>query len=106
MHCNRVGVAAIDVNLISKISSFFSISVCRPQADHHFVSLSRLPLMVDHLSFPCGKCMNISCSLSKVLGVTHQVTNKLVERPGAEAQQLVMFSVIQLTGVALIDRVW
>ena len=40
------------------------------------------------------------------LGVTHQVTNELVERPSAEAQLLVMFSVIQLTGVALIDRVW
>ena len=28
----------------------------------------------------------------KVLGVTHQVTNRLLERPGAEAQQLVMFA--------------
>ena len=44
--------------------------------------------------------------LYKVSGVTHQVTNKLVERPGAEARQLVMFSVIQLIGGALIDRVW
>ncbi len=62
--------------------------------------------MVDHLSFSCGKCMNISCYLSKVLGITHQVTKKLVERPGAEAQQLVMFSVIQLIGGALFDCVW
>ena len=62
--------------------------------------------MVDHLSFPCGKCINMSCSLSKVLVVTHKVTNKLVERFSAEAQQLVMFSVIQLIGGALIDRVW
>ena len=45
------------------------------------------------------------CSLFKMLGVTHQVTNKLLERPSAEAQQLVMFSVIQLIGGALIDRV-
>ena len=46
------------------------------------------------------------CSLFKMLGVKHQVTNELLERPGAEAQQLVIFSVIQLIGVALIDRVW
>ncbi len=32
------------------------------------------------------------CSLSKVLGITHQVTNKLLEWPGAEAQEIVMFS--------------
>ena len=41
-----------------------------------------------------------------MLGVNHQVTNELLERPDAEAQQLVMFSVIQLIGGALIDRVW
>ena len=46
------------------------------------------------------------CSLFKMSGVYHQVTNKLLERPDAEAQQLVMFSVIQLIGGALIDRVW
>ena len=34
----------------------------------------------------------MSSSLSKVSGVTHQVTNKLLERPSAEAPQPVMFS--------------
>ena len=34
----------------------------------------------------------MSCSLFKMLGVTHQVTNKLLERPSAEAPQPVMFS--------------
>ncbi len=45
-------------------------------------------------------------SLSKILGVSHQVTNKLLEWFGAEAQQQIMFSVIQLIGGALFDRVW
>ena len=62
--------------------------------------------MVVHLSFSCGKCMDMLSSLPKILGVCHQVTNKLLELPGAEAHQIVMFSVIQLIGGALIDRVW
>ena len=101
----RVGVAAIDVNLISKIS-FSSLFLCVGPRPITIFSLNRLPLMVDHLFFPRSKCMNISCSLSKVSGVTHQVTNKLLECTGNDAQQLVMFSVIQLIGNALIKRGW
>ena len=43
--------------------------------------------MVDHLYFSCGKYVSMPCSLAKVLGVTNQLTNKLLERPGAEAQK-------------------
>ena len=39
-----------------------------------------------------------------MLGVTRQVTNKLLERPGAEAQQLVMFS--DFADRQLTDRPW
>ena len=46
----------------------------------------------------------MSCSLFKMLCVTHKVTDELLERPGAEAQQLVMFA--DCVDRQLSDRPW
>ena len=48
--------------------------------------------MVDQLTYSVRKVCVHLCSLTKVLGVTHQLTHKLLERPGTEAQKTSHFS--------------